>query len=355
MNSQQNPEEIDILQFFNAIGKFFLSIIRGLKDILNQFFYLVLDAILFLKKNIIFLVAGSLLGFAFSFLNSEKTIALYTGEAIVRTNFDSQMELQEQLDILNDLIETGQYEQLASILNIKKDEAKSLLSFDMSPIINDLLLIDAYDGFIKSKDTMVQKYLEFDDFKRSVKKDPTLSIYWKVIVDASNPDVFKYLNSSLKNLLSTNKNLVDRKDSYLFALKTDKEKTLQSLADIDSMRNIFNKVLFETAKKESVGGTNVFVGSEQSLIPEKPYNLFDERDLALKRLEIVTKKLNKYSDVLVMIDNLPEYGVKNNKIMRNNHFLYAAFGFILVLIFLALKDFNIYLKKYQLRKEAKEV
>ncbi len=354
MSTSQNPEEIDILQFFSAIGAFFKGIFNSITNLFKSLFFLFLDFLLYLKKNWIYLGIGLLLGLAFSFLGKSEQSEVYKGTATIRTNFGAQIALQEKLNVLNDLIGAKKYAQVAQLLGIEENEAQHLLGFDLEPVLNDVLLIDEYEDYLMSKDTVVYKFIEYKDYKKNIQNEPSLNIYWNVSINADQPDIFGKFNSALVTLLAKDADLIKRKKNYLFALNKNKEKTLKSLQDIDSMRTVFNKVMLELAQNKANAATNIVVSSDRVRGPETSYNLFYERTKALKNLEFISKKLNKFDDVVMMVDNFPNYGIKEQEVLNNLHFKYSIMGLLLALFFLLLKDFNMYLKKYQERKELKQ-
>ena len=356
MNNQPQPEEIDILQFFNAVGKFFKSIFNGIKNAILSVFHLFLDFLLYLKKNYLYLGAGVLLGLLFSFFSTSSKKELYISKALVHTNYQSQFLLQELFDSFNYMIKNRKTDLLAGELGIDEETAKHFVHFEMEPVNNDVYLIEEYDNYLRTKDTVVYQFMEFKDFKREMLKNPEINTYWELSVKANQPGVFGVLNRALKNMIEQDKGIAKRQKNLSMALETIKEKNLQSLQDIDTMRAIFNKVYLELAQKDPSVVSSIVVSKIQNItneVEETDYNLFDERMITLINLENSVLRLNKFADPLVYLSSFTTTGKKEESILYNKYVLSALLGFLLVLFILFAIDFNRYLNRYKQSKQAK--
>jgi len=350
---QNNPEEVDILQFFSALGKIFQNIYNAIKNLLKNIFYYLLDGFLYLKKHYLYLTAGFLVGLILSFLVPKEES--YIASARVRTNYDSQLALNKYIDLFNGIIKNEEYERLAKIFNIDKESAEHITKFEAEPVLNDnVLLLDEYEEFLNKKDTVVYKFIEFKDFKKSIFNSPLSSKYWDINVYSDMPLNFDFLNKSLVSLFDADKDLAKRRENVLFALETKKQKYLKSLQDIDTLRVVYNQVMLDLAKKSNTsGGSTNIVLSDKSGNLESPYNLFTERYRVLGQMENLSRKINKYSNILVLLNNFPKTAIKEKGISKNIHFKFSMFGFLLVLLVFLGKDFIAFLNRYQQQKENK--
>ena len=354
MNHQPNKsEEIDIIQFFSAIGSLFKSLFRSIGNLFKWLFFTFIDTLLYLKKHRIALGSGLLTGLAISFIINIKDIKSYYGEATLRTNFDAQLTLQEKVDAINSFIHNYEWKKLGNLLGIPPSKASNFTGFKLEPVINDLFLIEDYESYLMTKDTMVYQYLEYEDFKKNIIKNDNLNPYWKLKISATSPDVFKNLNEIIVNLFNKDSILSKRKQLYLSYLNIQKQNYLKSLQDIDTMRSVFDKArLMPNAGKQSI---NLITSSTNSSNGgfEEAYNLFLERERALLKLKKAIDEINKSDNAVVLLNGFPKIGIKEKSLLSNKHIKLAFLGFLLVLIFLLLKDFNIYINKYQQSKKAK--
>ena len=349
MNQQTQPEEIDIIQFFTAIGNMFKSFFRGIGNMFKRLFFIFVDAILYVKKHYIILGSGLLLGLGLSFLGNKKAESYY-GQATLRTNYNAQLDLKEKVAALNDFIEKKDSVGLGKILDMPSGQAAHFKRFHLQPVINDVLLINDYSEYLKTKDTVVYKYIEYKDFKNSIRTNDRLNHYWTLKIISDSPVVFSNLNQKINSLLNNDPDIIKRKDRFMSYLKIRKQKLLKSLSDIDSMRTIFNHVWIEAGQKQMVPATNIVVANQNVTGPEATYNLFNERYNALNRLKFTIEQLNQYEKPIIILNSFPHRGIREFTLFANNHVKYALLGLLLALFILLLKDFNTYLNKYQQQK-----
>jgi len=346
MNQSSQPDEIDIIQFFAAIGRLFKNLYDGILTFFKSIFYLLIEGVIYFKKHYIILSLGLLIGLGLSFLG-KKSNQIYYGQATLRTNYNAQLVLQEKVALINGLIQKNDSAKLAEILGVTPTQARHFIAFDLKPVFNDVLLIDDYSEYLKFKDTVVYKFIEYKDFKKNIKENPALNRYWRLKILADSPMAFYKLNQKIKNLFNQDATIEKRKQNYMAVLDLRKQQSLKNLQDIDSMRSIFNKVWLETAKMPNVTSTNIVVANQKMNGPETPYNLFAERARTINILESNSKNINKYNDAVILLNSFPQNGIKENSILNNRHFKYALLGLILAFLFLFARDFNTYLNKYQ--------
>jgi len=350
MNQQSNPEEIDILQFFAAFGKMFSKLFRGIKNLLISLFYFFIESLLYLKKNILYVSIGIILGLVFSFI-VKKSNDTYYSKAMLRTNYNAQLSLNEKVEAINDLIQKKNFKKLATFLNIDSTDASHFQGAKIEPFFDEALMLEDYENYLITKDTFVYKFFEFNSFKENYTKNPELNNYWKIRFTADSPSVFKNFNQKFKDLFKNETAINQRKENYLSALKTSREKILRSIKEIDSLRNLYNTVLLENAKNQNGSSTSIILNPNKALGPEAPYNLFYERKQMLKELVDINNQINKYNDAIVMLNNFSDYGIHKQSLIHNKHIKYALYGFLLALFVLFLKDFNNFLSRYEKQKK----
>ena len=349
MNQQTQPEEIDIIQFFAAIGNMFKSFFRSIGNMFKWVFFIFVDSVLYVKKHYIILGSGLLLGLGLSFLGNKKAESYY-GQATLRTNYNAQLDLQEKVAVLNDFIQKKDSLSLGKMLSLPPEEATHFKNFELRPVINDVFLVDDYEEYLMTKDTVVYKFIEYKDYKKNIIKNDNLNRYWSLKITTDSPLVFKNLNEKIKTLFNKDTGIEKRKQNFLSYLNIKKQKELKSLSDIDSMRSIYNSVWLKSANKPGVAATNIVVANQKISGPETAYNLFYERLKALKNLKRTVEQINKYDEAVIILNSFPHNGIREISVLENKHLKYPLLGFLLALFMLLLKDFNAYLNKYQQQK-----
>jgi len=346
MNKQDyNPEEIDILQFFSAVGSMFKSFFSAIKNFFKQIFNLFIEFLLYIKKYYLYFGAVILIGLIAAYFSPTEKKDLYSAEITVQTNYDAQIPLKEKVYLFNNLIQQQKYDELAKQLQIDTTSAKKLVKFDIKSNINDVYLLQNYEDYLMGMDTTVYKSIKFKDYKKEVINNEDLYNYWTIKVVADEPTVFNKLNKGFAKILDNNQSLINKKDTYMLALNIRKEKILHSFKEMDSMRKVYDKVMIEMAKNPS-GGTSIALGDKQKGF-ESPYNLFYSREYEAKLLENASRKINRFAHILQFKNAFPTYGNKASGLANNLYVKYPLIGILALFIILLLIDFNKYLNAYQ--------
>ncbi len=351
MNQQPKHEEIDIIQFFTAFGNMFTGLFRWFFNIFKWLIFILVDAILYVRKHYIVLGTGLLIGLIYAFFTKEN-ISTYYGEAILRTNYNAQLVLQEKVNMLNDFISKQDYDNLGKALNISTKQASNLSNFSLQPVSNDIFLLEDYEAYLIKKDTAVHKFIEYKKYKKNIRNNDDLSRYWKLIITSFSPDTFNHLNQNLINLFNSDSLIEKRKQLYLSFLKIKKQNYLKSLQDIDTMRKVFDKAWLLSNSKAAGQGVNLMLSNEKASVgaPEEAYNLFEERKKSLDNLEKTIRQINLYSDAVVFLNSYPDSGIKQLNVLGNKFIKFGLTGFLLALSVLLLIDFNKFLNKYEQQK-----
>ncbi len=354
MKQQMEPnEEVDLFEFFNAIGKLINKIAKGILSILESIFFLLLKFLLFIKKNILYLGLGVLVGIIMAFIFENNYQTQYKSNIFIKTNYQSQPALEGKIESLNSLIDGENYTQLSQELGLSEQDAKELISFYIKPVYSDILLLKEYDQYMSALDTSSHKFLKFPDYKKEMKKTNSFSPYNEITVKAYSPHIFSVLNSYFSSILEDEKLLKERKESKVHYLKHKINLINHSLEEIDSLRQVLNKVYAESASKQSSGG--VVINNADSKGPEKPYDLFNQRMKLLKELKKTKRRLTEEKQIVMLLNTFPKEGTKESVLTYNPYIQYPLYGFIAVLLILVLLQLNKILKDYQKKLEKNEI
>jgi hypothetical protein len=353
METNKRPdEEIAILDLFRALGQFFQSIVKGVAFLFRKLLFLFLSLLLFLKKNAYYLGAGILAGIIFAFIFDKNYQPEYKSSLFVKLNYQSYPAMEGKIESLNSMIEKENYSQLAKELNLEKDMAETLISFDLKPIQNDVALLKDYEKFMISMDTSVHKFMPFEDFKEQIKARKVFPPYNQIRVKAHSPHVFRMLNPYFENILEENPVLKQKKEVKTGFLKQKIKKLNESLAEVDSLRKVLNKVYLESASKVSQGEVIINNASQNRI--EKPYDLFETRINLLDILNKTDQELLENDRVVMLYNTFPELGEKQSIVSYNPYIKFPFYGFVLVLFMILLIQLNKILIDFQQKTEERD-
>ena len=341
-DQNNNEEEVDLGSLFVIIGKGFSKFFNFIGSIFKGVFHGIISILIFLKNNIIKIGIATIIGGGLGVFLEVKKVDSYSSDLLVKPNFRSARQLYNNVNYYNDLVKQKDTASLEKTFNINKTTAASLQKFTIEPIKTENDIINSYNDFILAVDTTTVKSYTYDEFKLSF-SDYDYKIH-QINVIASKNNVFTDLNdviisSVIKNKYFdivktlTNENL-NRTDSLL----------RQNLGQIDSLRKVYMQVMLEEAKKQT-NGTSIDLGGEKRTTKE--LELFETNRKINSDLRGIVKDKSEQYEVINVISNFQPIGYKIKGVTKNYVFLLGVLGAVLMILFLLLKQLNMYLNNYK--------
>jgi hypothetical protein len=166
--NQNNEEEVDLGSLFVIIGKGFKNFFNFIGSIFKGIFHFLISILLFFKQHFKkFVIAALLGGIVGAYLESDSEDR-YGSNLLVQPNFKSTLQLYKNISYYNELVKQEKVLLLASIFNIDTLKASGLTKFEITPVVNDNDIINAYDQFILTVDTLTVSSYNFDQFKNHI-------------------------------------------------------------------------------------------------------------------------------------------------------------------------------------------
>ncbi|MDG1451350.1 MAG: hypothetical protein P8Q33_01040 [Polaribacter sp.] len=341
-NQNNNEEEVDLGSLFVIIGRGFSTLFNFIGTFFKFIFLSVIKALVFLKKNFrpigIAVIIGGVIGGVKEF-NKEN---LFYSQLVLEPNFKSTRQLYNNVNYYNDLVKQKDTAILQKIFNLEMSVAASLRKFQIQPVQIDSDIINSYNSLILSLDTLSVKSFGYESFKESFTNYDYK--FHRITVRAEKNDVFDKLADVIISSVVNN--------NYFNRIKTITNKNLnrtdslyrQNLIQVDTLRNVYMKVMIEESKKQT-SGTSIDLGGQKS--KTKEIDLFEtNRKINQDLEEIAIKKSTEY-DVINIISNFQPIGTKINFITENYIFLFGALGGGFMIFWLLLRQLNTYLENYK--------
>jgi len=348
-NSQVKEDEIDLGQLFTLIGKGFSNFFNFIGNIITTIFNWFLLFILFIRSNAkkVFLGAflGAILGGIYHYGFKSKT---YESSMTVQPNFGSAVQLYKNIDFYQSLIKQNDTDRLASSLNISSSEAENLTSIEVEPYSNDNQTLLSYKNFIKDFDTTTVKLINYKTF---AKEQPVESYRYHIVtVSSKDKYVFTKLEVPIINSIIRN-TYYDKVKTTAYSNLISRKVALEgSMAELDSLRSLYKEVMLAESRKEN-SGTNIFMSETGS--NSKEVVVFDKFMDMNQFLIDVNKKLTEENEVINVVSSFNAIGMKIGGWYRNSAVQGFLGGFLLVLLFVSLKELNQVLIKYDEKKTNK--
>ncbi len=341
-DQKNNEEEVDLGSLFVIIGRGFSNLFNFIKGIFTGIFHRIISILIFLKNNIIKIGIAAFIGGVLGIFLEVKKVDSYEAELLLEPNFKSTRQLYNNVNYYNDLVKQKDTASLQKIFNLDQTVAASLKKFEIAPILTDSDIINSYNSLILSVDTLTIKSYDYEDFKASFTEYDYK--FHKVTVNAEKNDVFDKLGDVIISSVVNN--------NYFNRIKTISNKSLnrtdslyrQNLIQVDSLRNVYMKVMIEESKKQT-SGTNIDLGGQKS--KTKEIDLFaTNRKINEDLQEIAIRKSTEY-DVINVISNFQPIGTEVKGVTKNYIFLLGSLGGALMIFWLLLRQLNTYLENYK--------
>ncbi|MCI2228612.1 hypothetical protein MC378_05490 [Polaribacter sp. MSW13] len=341
-NQNKNEEEVDLGSLFVIIGKGFSNFFNFIRNFFKGFFHLIISGLIFLKKNFLKIGIAAVLGGLLGIYPEIKKTDTFVSELLLEPNFKSTRQLYDNINYYNNLVKQQDTASLVETFKLDKEEAVSLLGFEIDPVVTENDIISSYNSFVLSVDTTTVKSYTFEKFKKSF----TMYDYkfHKVTVTSTKNDVFDKLGDVIISSVVQNKYFNRLKELTNKNLNRTDSLYRQNLTQIDSLRKVYMEVMVEEAKKQT-SGTSIDLGGEKR--STKELELFDTNRKINNDLKyIVTEKATKY-EVINVISNFQPIGTKLKGITKNYVFLLGVAGAGLMILLLLLLKLNKFLGNYK--------
>ena len=341
-DQKNNEEEVDLGSLFVIIGRGFSNLFNFIKGIFTGIFHRIISILIFLKNNNIKIGIAAFIGGVLGIFLEVKKVDSYEAELLLEPNFKSTRQLYNNVNYYNDLVKQKDTVSLQKIFNLDQTVAASLKKFEIAPIPIDSDIIDSYNSLILSVDTLTIKSYDYKDFKASFTKYDYK--FHKVSVKAEKNNVFDKLGDVIISSVVNN--------NYFNRIKTISNKSLnrtdslyrQNLIQVDSLRNVYMKVMIEESKKQT-SGTNIDLGGQKS--KTKEIDLFATNRKINQYLEQIAKRKSTEYDVINVISNFQPIGTEVIGVTKNYIFLLGSLGGALMIFWLLFRQLNTYLENYK--------
>tara|TARA_R110002124_G_scaffold72598_10_gene194283 strand:- start:834 stop:1868 length:1035 start_codon:yes stop_codon:yes gene_type:complete len=338
----QPKEEIELGSLFIIIGKGFSNLFNFIATIFKGIYHLLILLLLFIKKNVIKLVLAAVIGGVIGTFFQLKKAPTFGADMQVQPNFKSTRQLYNNVHYYNDLVKQKDTAILAATFHLSSEIAATLKKFEIYPIKNGNDLLTSYDELILSVDTLTAKSYSFDVFKNTF-TDYDYRIH-NIHVVATKNDVFSKLDEVIISSVVNNKFFNKVKRLTNENLNRTDSLLRQNLTQVDSLRRVYMSVLIEKSKKEN-SGTTIDLGGTKTT--NKELELFETNRRINKDLKEITEDKSEKSEVLNVISNFQPIGYEIKGIDQNYGVQVAVLGILLMVLFLLLKQLNIYLNNYK--------
>jgi len=339
---QNNEEEVDLGSLFIIIGNGFKKLFNFIGGVFKGLFHFFILILLFIKENLIKFFIAAVIGAGIGGYKEYDKETSYGSDMLLQPNFKSTKQLYDNVNYYNDLVKQEQYQELSKVFELDTTEAKSIRGFEVTPIVSENDILENYDKLILSIDTLSAKSYSFLKFKKAFTEyDYKLH---QVHVEATNNKVFSKLGDVIITSITDNEYFSRVKKITRESLYRTDSLLRQNLNQVDSLRQVYMRVMLEEAKKESPG-TNIDFGGDEKI--SKELELFKTSREVNFDLRRVAEDISEKTEVINVISNFQAVGYVNKGLTNNSIFIFATLAVLLTAAIILLLKLNKFLESYK--------
>ncbi|GAA4802363.1 hypothetical protein [Litoribaculum gwangyangense] len=311
LQQPKQSEEVDLGQLFKLIGNAFERLFKFIGSIFYKLFLAFVWFVFFIKKHIIKFVVAGVLGIALGVFLEKNSEPTYKSYVTIKQNYETGENLYNSISYYNDLVQQKDYATLKNVLGFTGSEASSILSFSIESVISENEKLQAFDKYIKTLDSVAASKIEYETFLKN-NKDYTHT-YQQITIKALVRSNFKSVFDNIVGNLETNPFFVSEQKKDLSELISKEIALKEALAQSDSLKNTYKKVLEKDLKNNGSEIGITFEGNTEKN-KTKEFDLY-LNDLELRRelVEIERQKADK-ERIVEIISSKQDSGTVDNRI-----------------------------------------
>jgi hypothetical protein len=348
-------EDVDLGQLFYKTGGAINSFFTGLKTFLTFIGNCLLNFLFFIRRKLIWLLAGALIGMGYGYFIVSKYGIVYTADLTVQANFNSTRSLYGAIDYFNSLM-GSHTDELAKVLNITHNEAASLRSLEAEPVKSEIINSQIYQNqYINSQyglrprmDTFWNRVIGYKEFKSSLTKYD----YPQQLITVTSTDaaIFPKLQQGIIDRISSNELLQQARNKSAVTNKGTIDMLSSSIKSLDTLTSAYSKHLMNSGSGGDSRGNSLTLtdGNATSRFPE-----LEVYDKILSVNEELKNAQNRYvieNNIIQVYSPFPSIGQREN-FFRQSVVRYGLTG--LTFVFLLLAALSLYKLLTRLEKERK--
>ncbi len=337
-------EEVDLGTLFSQIGKMFSNFFAFIGNIFKSIYHYCIVFLLFLRKNIIVLGVATLIGIIVGYIFDSTAAENYSSEMDVETAYGSGKNLYKQIEYLNVLISKEDSTKIGDLFDVPSTEAARLSQFVVLPLNDNKYFHLAYDDFKQDNDTTYTRSINFKDFLNRITESDLK--FYTIQGKSADAKVFPKLNENFEDFL-VNDYYKGLRDKKLAELQFEKEKLVNSLSQIDSLRKRYKETAylqFEEKDEENSGVS--FRTINAGYRGNVDVDLYHQSDTLLLQLREVNQSIVENEEV-VKIQSGFTLGTVKSSLLSQKWLRYGILGFLISFLVLVGIKFNGYLKEYE--------
>ena len=339
--SNPNGDEIDLGQLFTLMGRTFDRFVRFVKSFFLGVSQLIMAILVFIQKNIYWLLGSLVLGLVIGFFLDKTLPARYVSKMVVEPNFNSVQQLYNNIEFYDDLAKANDSTTLASTLNISVSDASTIKKMKVDSYSDENQKVKLFDQFIRELDSTTVKAIDYDSYLANF--NSLDARFHEITLIATDNRVAKKTQQAIIKSISNNDYFKLQKRINDVNLNLQDTIINKQLLELDSLQKLYKTILVKEAEKP-MQGTNINL-AQDGTSQNKELAIIKERELLKNQLVLLNQERSNKSTILNVISDFPSQGVKDKDIWSKYKVVLPLLLFGICLLVLLVIRLNTYLLK----------
>lgn len=331
-STSQKDEEIDLGQLFTLIGKGFAKVGAFIRFIFDLIVRILLGSFFFFKRHFLKFAIAGMVGALIGFIIDKSKAPEFEASMVVKPNYGSGRQLYKNIAYYDELIQQKNFELLSETFSITIEEAQTLVSFEIKPVINENYMLSTYDEFLSSIDSTVALNFEYESYTSNF-KDYSFSEHEIIVISTINNVATKLEdvivsgvrgNPFFQKLEESERVIIERNEAYLES----------SLKEVDTLRHVYTSVLLKESEKENSQGTSINLAANKE--STKELTLFEQENRINSEIDNLTRIEVRNIEIINVVSSFQRIGFEKDELI-NNWMVRISLGFVvglfIVLVF----------------------
>lgn len=343
---KRHSEEVDLIVFFNLIGKAISKVLGFFKGIFNTIFSSIIYALKILFKSWKLVLGILIISFILGFAIEKSKPTVYSTEMLVEPYFNSKYQLFTNINYFNALLASKEKETLKEIFNVNDDVIKEVKGFEIEPgpeSENDKLL--QYEEFINQLDSISAQDYSYEEFLEN--RSVYAGRYFLIKAKAYKSNIFKDLEEGILSSFTndyTSKEM-KRRDTLI---EIQKQNLLDQLEQVDSLKQFYLDVVKTEAstKKQNVS-LGEFTISSNDNSKTREFDLLKEEQRIRNEIKKLEEEKIEQDVIFELISSFQRVGNTTKSWKESYSIIFPVFAFLLLILFFVAKKVITFILNYE--------
>lgn len=342
MEKEQQPpfDEYGTSPLVEGISRLFQAVSNGLINLLNAIWRGFVFSVHFVfSRWIAFGVSMALvaiLAFSINYFADKR----YVNYMELKPRFSIESQLVNDIGYLNSLIETGNQQKLADVLNLDLASAEQITGIKVETKYLETEKIKFFDSYIATLDSVTIRNIEFKELIADESLESAYSRY-RIEVYSKSPDVFENFEEAFLKLIYRNTAIFKEQQEWRENLTRQKQLLLSKVDELDSLKTVVKTTMVKAAEIPTGEQSNIVLDGGMNGASNEYLSglesIFNRADRYNDEISAINMKLASDGDILKVQTKFTPLGTLDSPSNVMSAVFGALTGFLLYLLVLISK------------------